>query len=104
MKKIQISTVEMTSNAQVIVLNSHIVVRATKAAMLCEQILEGARKIHTEPVINTETGIYEDVPTIDENGNNVYDYYDLKCREVQELYEKVLPFLQDLSNALEEGE
>lgn len=103
MKKIQISTVEMTSKAQVIVLNSHIVVRATKAAMHCEQILKDARREQMKPVVGDD-GCYTDVVEKDENGNVVYSYFNLDQYKVQELYEKVLPFLQDLSNALEEGE
>lgn len=104
MKKIQISTVEMTSKAQVIVLNSHLVVRATKAAMHCEQILQDSRRSLMKPVENKETGCYENVPEVDEKGNVVYEYYTLDQYRVQALFEEVLPFLQDLSNALEEGE
>lgn len=104
MKKIQISTVEMTSKAQVIVLNSHLVVRATKAAMHCEQILKDSRRPVTKPEVDEKTGCYEPVPEVDEKGNMVYEYYDLDRYMVQALFEQVLPFLQDLSNALEEGE
>lgn len=101
MKKIQISTVEMTSNAQVIVLNSHIVVRAIKAAIYAKRALNDVKQISQE---RDENGDWIDKK--DDNGNPIYEYMYQSIGEdgAEMLVEEVLPFLQDLSDALEEGE
>ena len=105
MAKIQISSVEMTSKAQVIVLNSHFVARAIKAYMKAERALNGIKEQKTERKPNND-GFYEDVPVVDENNNPVYEY-NLHMFDVEgtiTLVEEVLPFLKELAEALEEGE
>lgn len=105
MAKIQISSVEMTSKAQVIVLNSHFVARAIKACMNAERSLECVKEQVTERK-QKDDGSYEAVPIVDENNNPVYKYnhYKLDDDDVAALVEEVLPFLKELAEALEEGE
>lgn len=105
MKKIQISSVKLACDAQVVVLNSHLCVRATKAYIAAESALKKAATPVTENVPD-ETGKIVEKPVKDENGKQKYDYRSIRLNndDIAALHEMVLPFLKDLADALEEGE
>jgi hypothetical protein len=73
--------------------------------MTAESVLNKAAVPETKGVKNENGEIVEE-PVKDENGKQKYKYnrFNLKDDDVAALCEKVLPFLKDLADALEEGE
>ena len=97
MKKIQITTVKQTCDVQVIGINAYLIAKAIKAQIAVENAVEEAKRTKTK--YNEETKQYEDV--LDKNGNKVIEYNSIKGRIIAE---KVLPFLNELVEAFEEGD
>lgn len=95
MKKIQITTIEKVANVQVIELNTSFIARVVRLQAQLEPLVKGITR--NKRKFNNETKEYEDV--LDENGNKVIEY-DRINGEI--LAETVLPFLDELVEALEE--
>lgn len=91
--KVQISTIQKTANVQIIELNCSFVANLFGAKCALESALKDTKKEKTK--FNEATSEYEKVT--DENGNQVYTYN--RC-DTETLHNEVLPFLQDLANAL----
>ena len=92
MSKIQISTIERMANVQVIELNSYIISKVIKAAVVLENAINKKEKTKWDD--NTQ----KTVKVIDEKGNPVYDY---KSVDGKLLDEKILPILNELVDAFE---
>lgn len=92
MSKIQISTVERMANVQVIELNSYIISKVIKAAV----VLENA--INKKDKTKWDDNAQKTIKVTDEKGNPVYDY---KSVDGKLLDEKVLPILNELVDAFE---
>ena len=91
--KVQVSTIQRTANVQVIELNCNFVANLFSAKFALECALKDTKREKTK--FNEDTKEYEKVT--DENGNQVYTYN--RC-DTETLHNEVLPFLQDLANAL----
>ena len=91
--KIQISSVQKTANVQVIELDCSFVANVFNAKFALECALKDTKREKTK--FNEDTKEYEKV--LDENGTQVYTYN--RC-DSEMLHNEVLPFLQDLANAL----
>ena len=92
MAKIQMSTVKREANFQVIELNSYLISKVIKAAVVLENAIN--KKDKTKWDDNTQ----KTVKVTDEKGNPVYDY---KSVDGKLLDEKVLPILNELVDAFE---
>lgn len=116
MKKIQVSTVSMQSDVQVIFINASLITKALRAQMAASKIAEhmehngDARPItrtrldeNGEPVLNEKGFAIED-PELDEKGNQVWYYgsHRLDGVDVENFYKNVAPFLKELIDAFEE--
>lgn len=116
MKKIQVSTVSMQSDVQVIFINASLIAKALRAQMAASKIavnMETNRNVypmtHTrvdengEPVLNEQGFAIED-PELDEKGNQLWYYgsHRLDASDVENFYKNVAPFLEELVNAFEE--
>ena len=92
MSKIQISTIERMANVQVIELNSYIISKVIKAAVVLENAINKKEKT------KWDDNVQKSVKVTDENGNPMYDY---KSVDGKLLDEKVLPILNELVDAFE---
>lgn len=92
MSKIQISTVERMANVQVIELNSYIISKVIRAAVILENTISKREKT------KWDDNAQKTVKVTNENGDPVYDY---KSVDGKLLDEKVLPILNELVNAFE---
>lgn len=115
MKKIQLSTVSMNADVQVVFVNATLITKALRAQMAAEKIDE--RMVHTgdaqpvmEPVVDqegnpimNENGFPKEKPVLDEKGNQVwnYGYHRLDDKEVESFHKNVAPFLKELVDAFE---
>lgn len=93
MSKIQISTIERMANIQVIELNSYIISKVIKAAVVLENAINKKEKT------KWDDNVQKTVKVTDENGNPVYDYRSVDGKLIDE---KVLPILNELVEAFEE--
>jgi hypothetical protein len=80
------------ANVQVIELNSYIISKVIKAAVILENVINKKEKTKWDD--NTQ----KTIKVIDEKGNSVYDY---KSVDGKLLDEKVLPILNELVDAFE---
>ena len=116
-KKIQISSVELKSDVQVIFVNANLISRAIKADIALNNLIETAKangciipRYETEVDENCEPKVDErgcliNRPVIDEKtGEQVIDYSSFRMEndELRTLCEKVAPFLRELVDAFEE--
>ena len=92
MSKIQISTIERMANVQVIELNSYIISKVIKAAVVLESAINKKEKT------KWDDNVQKTVKVTDENGNPMYDY---RSVDGKLLDEKVLPILNELVDAFE---
>lgn len=92
MAKIQVSTVKMTADVEVINVSAYLVAKVVRAHMRVDDILENCK--HKKQRINEETKKWEDV--LDANGNPVWEY---RCVSAQELEDYVYPLLNELVEA-----
>ncbi len=95
MKKIQVTTMPMQAEVQMIMLNASFIVRVARLQAKLEPMIESIKRIKTK--YNDETGKREE--EVDENGEKVYEYRDLDGKFVAE---EVLPFFNELVKAFEE--
>lgn len=115
-KKIQVSTVNMQSDVQVLFINASLITKALRAQMAASKIatrMEANRDVypvtHTrldengEPALNEKGFAIED-PELDEKGNQLWYYgnHRLDPNEVEDFYKNVAPFLQELVDAFDE--
>ena len=116
MKKIQVSTVPMNADVQVVFVNASFITKALRAQIAASKIAE--RMVHNgsaQPVMETvidengepkvdEKGCVIEKPVLDEKGNQVwkYQYHRLDDEEVENFYNNVAPFLKELVDAFEE--
>ena len=109
MKKIQISTVQKQAEVQVINVNASIIARTIRAEVALKNALRECRK---EMYENDEKGnviVDEDGKPIvakDQNGNIIYKYnpYAMDLDELKNIYEIVLPFIEELAKAFEDAD
>ena len=117
MKKIEVSSVKMESNVQVLFINASLVKKALCAQMAATRLIErmkasGDITPRYEEVPNEEVTadlVNEEperkyVPMLDENGNQIIDYSwsQIDAEYVKELNEVVEPFLKELTDAFDE--
>lgn len=116
MKKIQVSTVNMQSDVQVIFINASLIKKALRAQMAASNIakrMENNRDVYPvmepeldengEPKVD-EKGCAIEKPALDEKGNQVwnYEYHRLDNNEVEKFYNDITPFLKELVDAFDE--
>lgn len=116
MKKIQVSTINMQSDVQVIFINASLIAKALRAQMAASKIaehMERNRDVYPvmEPELNeigepkvNEKGCAIEKPVLDEKGNQVWNYsmHRLDGCDVENFYKNVAPFLEELVDAFEE--
>lgn len=92
MAKIQVSTVKMTADVEVINVSSYLVAQVVRAHMRVDSLIEKNKYEKTK--FNDETKEWEKV--LDENGNPVYSYRDKSTEEIEQY---VYPLLNELVEA-----
>ena len=95
MKKIQVTTIEKMAHVQIIELNASFIARVARLQAQLEPIVKDITSIKRQ--YNDEEKKYEDI--LDENGNKIIKYGQVDGKI---LAEAVLPFLDELMEALEE--
>lgn len=116
MKKIQVSTVNMQSDVQVIFINASLIAKALRAQMTASKIAEHMERNHDvypemeieeneigEPKVDEKNCPIEK-PLLDEKGNQVWHYsmHRLDAVDVEDFYKNVAPFLKELIDAFDE--
>lgn len=96
-KKIQISTVEMTANAQVINLNAYFISKAVEAKL---ELINALKDCKYKKHIVDET----DTDGNETKGHDVTEYNRYKMMEdqIEAIDTKILPFLEELVDAFNE--
>lgn len=89
MAKIQVSTVKMTADVEVINVSSYLVAKVVRAHDCVDMLIEQNKEIVKK--FNEETRKWE--PVLDENGNEQYKYHDITTQIVEE---RVYPLLKEL--------
>lgn len=89
MAKIQVSTVKMTADVEVINVSSYLVAKVVRAHDAVDTLIEQNK--HVKQNYNKETSKWELV--LDENGNEQYEYVDYTTQAVEE---HVYPLLKEL--------
>lgn len=116
MKKIQVSTVNMQSDVQVIFINASLITKALRAQMTASKIAEHIERDHDaypimEPELNEigeprvdEKGCTIEKPVLDEKGNQAwcYNMHRLDANDVEAFHKNVAPFLKELIDAFDE--
>lgn len=92
MAKIQVSTVKMTADVEVINVSSYLVAQVVRAHMLMDQMIE--RSKYAKQEFNDETKKWK--PVLDENGNQVYAHHN---DAVATMEERIYPLLNELVEA-----
>lgn len=87
--KIQVSTVKMTADVEVINVSSYLVAKVVRAHDCVDMLIEQNK--HVKQKYNKDTGKNE--PVLDENGNEQYTYADITTQMVEE---RVYPLLREL--------
>lgn len=115
-KKIQVSTVNMNSDVQVLFINANLITKALRAQMAASKIakkMESNRDVYPKtetevdqdgnPIID-EKGFEKQHPILDEKGNQVWYYgsHRLDGADVEDFYKNVAPFLKELVDAFDE--
>ena len=88
-KKIQVSTVKMTADVEVINVSSYLVAKVVRAHDCVDTLIEQNK--HVKQNYNKETNKWE--PVLDENGKEQYEYADYTTQAVEE---RVYPLLKEL--------
>ena len=115
-KKIQMSTVNMNSDVQVLFINASLITKALRAQMAASKIarsMENNRNVY--PVMETEVdddgnaivdenGYEKKHYVLDKYGNPTWYYgtHRLDDNSVKDFYENVAPFLEELVDPFEE--
>jgi hypothetical protein len=89
MAKIQVSTVKMTADVEVINVSSYLVAKVVRAHDCVDMLIEQNK--HVKQKYNEETKKWE--PVLDENGNPKFEYSDCSTQVVEE---RVYPLLKEL--------
>lgn len=89
MTKIQVSTVKMTADVEVINVSSYLVAKVVRAHDCVDMLIEQNKHVRQE--FNNETCKWE--PVLDENGKEQYEYNDITTQIVEE---RVYPLLKEL--------
>ena len=89
MAKIQVSTVKMTADVEVINVSSYLVAKVVRAHDCVDMLIEQNK--HAKQHFNEDTKKWE--PVLDENGNPEYEYTDYTTQAVEE---RVYPLLKEL--------
>ena len=92
MAKIQVSTVKMNADVEVINVSSYLVAKVVRAHMVMDQMIE--RSKYAKQKFNDETKKWEQV--LDENNNQVYEHHN---SEVAIMEERIYPLLNELVEA-----
>lgn len=115
-KKIRVSTVNMTSDVQVLFVNANLITKALRAQMVASKIakhMEDTRNVYPvmeaevdqegNPILD-EKGYAKEHPMLDEKGNQIWYYgsHRLDAIDVEDFYKNVAPFLKELVDAFEE--
>lgn len=88
-KKIQVSTVKMTADVEVINVSSYLVAKVVRAHDAVDTLIEQNK--HVKERWNEETKKWE--PELDDNGNPKFEYNDCTTQTVEE---RVYPLLKEL--------
>ena len=88
-KKIQVSTVKMTADVEVINVSSYLVAKVVRAHDAVDMLIEQNK--HVKERYNEETKKWE--PELDDNGNPKFEYNDCSTQTVEE---RVYPLLKEL--------
>jgi len=116
MKKIQVSTVRQTADVEVIFINASFISKVINAANAIEMLIDASERCNSihrlyKPEtdeygkeVTNEEGLVKTVPVLDENGKQIVEYNEAYIcpNTLQELDERVKPFLRELRKALEE--
>lgn len=89
MAKIQVSTVKMTADVEVINVSSYLVAKVVRAHDCVDMLIEQNK--HVKQQYNEDTKKWE--PVLDENGNPKFEYSDCTTQAVEE---RVYPLLKEL--------
>lgn len=89
MAKIQVSTVKMTADVEVINVSSYLVAKVVRAHDCADMLIEQNK--HVKQQYNEDTKKWE--PVLDENGNPKFEYSDCTTQAVEE---RVYPLLKEL--------
>ena len=92
MAKIQVSTVKMTADVEVINVSSYLVAKVVRAQMHADQIIEANKHVKTE--WDEEAREYK--PVLDDNGREQYEYADITTHVVED---HIYPLLNELVEA-----
>lgn len=92
MAKIQVSTVKMNADVEVINVSSYLVANCVRAQMVMDQMIE--RSKYAKQKLNDVTKKWEYV--LDENGNRVYEHHN---DAVATMEERIYPLLNELVEA-----
>lgn len=92
MSKIQISTVKMTADVEVINVSAYLVAQVVRAQMRADSLVEQHK--HVKKDYDKETHEWKDV--LDKNGNQTFCYDDTSTQTVEEY---ILPLLNELMEA-----
>lgn len=99
MKKIQVSTVKMNADVEVINMSSYLVAKVMKAHIRMSDALNGAKHVKQEYKEVDESGRKDWVNVLDENGKPVIEYSSI---DGNMLNEDIMPLLQELVDAFNE--
>ena len=89
MAKIQVSTVKMTADVEVINVSSYLVAKVVRVHDAVDMMIEQNK--HVRERFNDDTKKWE--PVLDKNGNPEYEYSDISTQIVEE---RVYPLLKEL--------
>ena len=89
MTKIQVSTVKMTADVEVINVSSYLVAKVVRAHDCIDMLIEQNK--HVRQKFNDETKKLE--PVLDKNGNVQYEYSDVSTQIIEE---RVYQLLKEL--------
>lgn len=92
MAKIQVSTVKMNADVEVINVSSYLVAKCVRAHMVMDNMIEQSK--YARQKFNDETKEWENV--LDENGNQVYAHHN---DAVATMEEHIYPLLNELVKA-----
>lgn len=92
MAKIQVSTVKMNADVEVINVSSYLVAKCVRAHMVMDNMIEASK--YARQKFNDETKEWEKV--LDENGNQVYAHHN---DAVATMEEHIYPLLNELVKA-----
>lgn len=92
MAKIQVSTVKMTADVEVINVSAYLVAKVVRAHMRVDDMIEHGK--YPKQKYNEDIKTYDDVK--DANGNPVYEYATVS---IQEIEDHIYPLLNELVEA-----